>query len=237
MKATLKSIPVTEVTQGIYVCWEGATRIHFGLVEIIKDKVYATISLLSTNGHDTVPIDILKTIVVEYEQDVNYINIVSPLHNYKQIPLKDQDWQQAIDLGLVDSGKEVDVKIVTITGKGHGSRDVFAKLVTQQRDYTDIVELGDGAGQLFVKGSYDAIKTLQSKMNQKTAVEWLIDWMDKNQYFIGNDLLDAVEKAKQIELSKRESSFVEGYKARALGSNQIFDSASESYARMLFNEQ
>jgi len=32
-----------------------------------------------------------------------------------------------------------------------------------------------------------------------TAVEWLIDWMGINQYFIGNDLLKAAEKAKAIE--------------------------------------
>ena len=32
-----------------------------------------------------------------------------------------------------------------------------------------------------------------------TAVEWLLDWMGKNQYFIGNDLLQAVEQAKQME--------------------------------------
>jgi hypothetical protein len=33
----------------------------------------------------------------------------------------------------------------------------------------------------------------------KTAVEWLLDWMGKNQYFIGNDLLKAVEQAKEME--------------------------------------
>ncbi len=33
----------------------------------------------------------------------------------------------------------------------------------------------------------------------KTAVEWLVDWMGKNQYFIGNDLLKAVEQAKEME--------------------------------------
>ena len=32
-----------------------------------------------------------------------------------------------------------------------------------------------------------------------TAVEWLLDWMGKNQYFIGNDLLQAVEQAKVME--------------------------------------
>lgn len=36
-------------------------------------------------------------------------------------------------------------------------------------------------------------------MKQQTAVEWLVDWMGKNQYFIGNDLLQAVEQAKEME--------------------------------------
>ena len=36
-------------------------------------------------------------------------------------------------------------------------------------------------------------------MKQQTAVEFLIDWMSKNQYFIGNDLLKAVEQAKEME--------------------------------------
>ena len=33
----------------------------------------------------------------------------------------------------------------------------------------------------------------------ETAVEWLLDWMGKNQYFIGNDLLKAKEQAKEME--------------------------------------
>jgi hypothetical protein len=35
--------------------------------------------------------------------------------------------------------------------------------------------------------------------NKQTSVEWLIDWMGKSQYFIGNDLLQAVEQAKAME--------------------------------------
>jgi hypothetical protein len=34
---------------------------------------------------------------------------------------------------------------------------------------------------------------------KQTAVEWLLDWMEKNQYFIGNDLLQSVEEAKEME--------------------------------------
>ena len=37
-----------------------------------------------------------------------------------------------------------------------------------------------------------------------TAVEWVLDWMDKNQYFIGNDLLQAVEQAKEIEKEQKQ---------------------------------
>jgi len=36
-----------------------------------------------------------------------------------------------------------------------------------------------------------------------TAVEWLVDWMGKNQYFMGNDLLQAVEQAKAMEKEQR----------------------------------
>ena len=38
---------------------------------------------------------------------------------------------------------------------------------------------------------------------KQTAVEWLLDWMEKNQYFIGNDLLQAVEQAKEMEKEQK----------------------------------
>ena len=31
-----------------------------------------------------------------------------------------------------------------------------------------------------------------------TSIEWLENWMTKNQYFIGNDLLVAFEQAKEM---------------------------------------
>jgi hypothetical protein len=34
---------------------------------------------------------------------------------------------------------------------------------------------------------------------QQTSVEWFFAYMDKNRYFIGNDLLDAYKKAKEME--------------------------------------
>jgi hypothetical protein len=38
-----------------------------------------------------------------------------------------------------------------------------------------------------------------SNDKKQTAVEWLIDWMGKTQYFIGNDLIQAVNEAKAME--------------------------------------
>ena len=52
----------------------------------------------------------------------------------------------------------------------------------------------------------------------KTAVEYLIDWMGKNQYFIGNDLLQAVEQAKEIEKEQI-------MRAYDIGSNKGYDLA------------
>jgi hypothetical protein len=45
--------------------------------------------------------------------------------------------------------------------------------------------------------------------NKQTALEWLKDWMGKNQYFIGNDLLEAIEQAKAMEKEQIVDSFDE----------------------------
>lgn len=50
----------------------------------------------------------------------------------------------------------------------------------------------------------------------QTAVEWLIDWMGKNQYFIGNDLLKAVEQAKEMEKEQIENAWYAGDKDGAI---------------------
>jgi len=63
---------------------------------------------------------------------------------------------------------------------------------------------------------YELIKQMEAK--QQTAVEWLIDWMGKNQYFIGNDLLQAVEQAKAME------------------KEQIINAASRACQSMCYND-
>ena len=57
-------------------------------------------------------------------------------------------------------------------------------------------------------------------MAQQTAVEYLIGYMSKNQYFIGNDLLEAFEQAKQMEKEQIMTANIEGtehgYKERTV---------------------
>ena len=38
------------------------------------------------------------------------------------------------------------------------------------------------------------------KQEETLAIDWLVQWMNKNQYFIGNDLLEAVKEAKHLEM-------------------------------------
>jgi hypothetical protein len=47
-------------------------------------------------------------------------------------------------------------------------------------------------------------------MEKQTAVEWLFNWMENNQYFIGNDLLKAIEQAKEMEKEQIEIAFEQG---------------------------
>ena len=47
-------------------------------------------------------------------------------------------------------------------------------------------------------------------MAQQTAVEWLIDWMSKNQYYIDNTLLETVEQAKEIEKQQMKDAVLYG---------------------------
>ena len=48
-------------------------------------------------------------------------------------------------------------------------------------------------------------------MTDQSPVEWLLDWMGQNQYFIGDDLLDAVYQAMQLEEEQLKARFDEGY--------------------------
>lgn len=54
-----------------------------------------------------------------------------------------------------------------------------------------------------------------------TAVEILLDWLGKNHYYIGNDLLDKVEELKKVEKQKEKDNFVGGYLTHAMRNNKL----------------
>ena len=48
-------------------------------------------------------------------------------------------------------------------------------------------------------------------MKKQTAVEFLIQYMMNNQYFVGNDLADVFVKAKEIEREQIEEAYGHGH--------------------------
>jgi hypothetical protein len=44
-----------------------------------------------------------------------------------------------------------------------------------------------------------------------TPIETLLDWLGDNHYYIGNDLLEKVEKLKQMEKLKNHSEYMRGW--------------------------
>jgi len=44
-----------------------------------------------------------------------------------------------------------------------------------------------------------------------TAIETLLDWLGKNHYYIGNDLLEKVEELKEMEKQQIEDAHFNGF--------------------------
>ena len=47
-------------------------------------------------------------------------------------------------------------------------------------------------------------------MKKETAVEWLFSELERMQYFIGNDMLEAFEKAKAMEKEQIITAYLDG---------------------------
>jgi len=60
-------------------------------------------------------------------------------------------------------------------------------------------------------------------VKKQTAVEWLKDWMGKNQYFIGNDLLEAIEQAKAMEKEQIIKAVLDGYRSHPYMAEQYYN--------------
>jgi len=47
-------------------------------------------------------------------------------------------------------------------------------------------------------------------MAQQTAVEWLVDWMEKSEYYFDSHLLEVVKIAKAMEKKQIEIAYING---------------------------
>jgi hypothetical protein len=47
--------------------------------------------------------------------------------------------------------------------------------------------------------------------NKQTAVEWFFNELQRMQYFIGNDMLEAYKQAKEMEEKQKKDSYDKGH--------------------------
>ena len=74
-----------------------------------------------------------------------------------------------------------------------------------------------------------AQQTISKMETVQTAVEWLIDWIGKNQYFIGDDLLQAFEQALAIEKEQIMSAWLNGDADSMYDPKQLEEQAEQYY--------
>jgi hypothetical protein len=64
--------------------------------------------------------------------------------------------------------------------------------------------------------------------NNMTAVETLLDWLGKNHYYIGNDLLEKVEELKEMEKEIIRTAYLDGMDGEYNTSEQYYNETFKS---------
>ena len=73
---------------------------------------------------------------------------------------------------------------------------------------------------------------------KQTATEWVLDWMGKNQYFIGNDLLQAVSKAKAMEKQQIIDAYRDGRSdQQSERQSRFYNRMAEQYYQQTFKSE
>jgi hypothetical protein len=194
----IKSIPVKEITVGMQVTWKSIVRQCIGTV---KSTTNTTTWIELDNMKDNiVAIEnwCLNTIVVEYDYDVNHLMEV----DYRQLPLKNSDWQHAIDDELLDSNKESKIVIVDKFGGTHDDlKPKVAKLIRgdfeskQTMNNYKLIILPEQniivSDEEYTNGDFiyttnipiEKVKDIDKNYSTEKGYEWLITVEDsKNQY-------------------------------------------------------
>ena len=61
-----------------------------------------------------------------------------------------------------------------------------------------------------------------------TAIETLLDWLGKNHYYIGNDLLEKVEELKEMEKEIIRTAYLDGMDGEYNTSEQYYNETFKS---------
>jgi hypothetical protein len=61
-----------------------------------------------------------------------------------------------------------------------------------------------------------------------TVIETLLDWLGKNHYYIGNDLLEKVEELKKIEKEIIRTAYLDGMDGEYNTSEQYYNETFKS---------
>jgi hypothetical protein len=70
-------------------------------------------------------------------------------------------------------------------------------------------------------------------MSKITPIETLLDWLGKNHYYIGNDLLEKVEELKEVEKQQIILSHING---QSEFDSQSFSDINKKLAEQYYNE-
>lgn len=147
------SVPVTDPKAGMQV-----VKINSSITTI--SEVVSDCYAIVDNDRGIWNIRNIKTLAVEH----------NGFRDITQFPLAPSQWQQAIDKGLVDSGREVYFEEVNkdMWSKHKGDAEIVAKIVTT------------GSGELLDIPSLEkkAIRIPGAKISEQTREEFAIKWAE-----------------------------------------------------------
>jgi hypothetical protein len=81
-----------------------------------------------------------------------------------------------------------------------------------------------------------AKKWKEEQEKKMTSIEWLKNWMTKNQYFIGNDLLVAFEQAKEMHKAEIIDAFWSGDNSDCTNEQNSKEFAEQYYQETFKNK-
>lgn len=177
LQGNVKSIPVTEVKEGMQVLYDGRTCKVTSINHGTKDKPNYTPIIL--DGNFGITMDRLKTLVVEYLDD-KYIAGTLFSSKMSQLPLKYSQWQSTIDAGEVDTDKIVEFEIIIQTSNGRGPLLDIAKIIPQKKRMYSEEEVKSLANKAYKYGFQGGVYENTDSWKKQHGVDSFDKWFELN---------------------------------------------------------